>query len=434
MIGRYRAVLSNRNFALLLTGQLISWLGSSLYLIALLWLVQDLTGSRAMMGLVAACRSLPSLLGFAAGAVVDRWDRRRIMITSELVRCAIVALVPVLDWMNVLQAWHLPVIAALLGLATIFFVPARQSLMPSIVAGDELIQANGLMALGNQFISAAGFAMGGVLIGILGIMPLFVANAVSFIASAASIFLMDQRPRPSGRAAIGDEAADRASPPTPADRGQLLRDIREGFAFIAATPLLTWTMPFVLAMNLVIVPLFVLLPAWARDILGGTATTYGLLQTSHMVGLMIGSLLVGVLQQVTRRSTLIFSALSAQGVALFALVVGRSTAAAGISLAVFGILDSLITVTWLSYAQRMIPRHMLGRVFGAIETVSQMLVPAGQALGGVAGQVFALPAVYLAVAASRTIGSAFPWVVRRFRSLLDLEPPAPSHQQQPAIS
>jgi hypothetical protein len=80
----YRRVLGKRNFMLLWAGQAVSWFGDSLYFVSLLWLVQEMTGSRAMMGAVAACRTVPQLLQVLTGALVDRSDRRRMMLCADL--------------------------------------------------------------------------------------------------------------------------------------------------------------------------------------------------------------------------------------------------------------------------------------------------------------------------------------------------------------
>lgn len=405
----YGAVLINRRFALLWSGQTISWFGDSVYMIALLWLVQDLTGSRAMMGLVAACRSLPSLMGFLAGALVDRWDRRRIMISADLARGLIVMTVPLLAWVGLLRAWQLPVVAACLGLVAVFFVPARQALLPVLVEGDDLVSANALMTISMQLIHAVGFAAGGLLISVVGILPFFVINTATFGVSALNIYLLDPGSTFTARKATDPGTAQGSR------RSRLAAELRTGILFIIRHPALSRLVPLTLAMNFFIVPLFVLLPSWARDQLGGDAATYGFLQTAHMLGMAGGALLVTQLARRSRGATVLLSILTVQGLALVGLALSRSVPAAIAAMAAFGLLDAVVVITFTSHFQRIIPRGMMGRVFGAFETFTQILVPAGQAIGGIAGQILPLTVVYGAVGGLRLAGTGAAWILPGLR-------------------
>jgi len=405
----YGSVLSNRRFALLWSGQTISWLGDSVYLIALLWLVQDLTGSRAMMGLVAACRSLPSLMGFLAGALVDRSDRRRIMISADLTRGLIVMAVPLLASLGLLRAWQLPLVAACLGLVAVFFVPARQALLPALVDGEDLVSANALMTISMQLVHAVGFAAGGLLISVVGILPLFMINAATFGVSALNIYLLDPGSRYTARNAADIRGTIGAG------RSRLAAELRTGILFVVRHPALSRLVPWILAMNFFIVPLFVLLPSLARDQLGGDAATYGFLQTAHMLGMVCGALLVAQFARRSRGATALLSMLTVQGLALVGLAISRSVPAAIAAMAAFGLLDSIVVITFTSHFQRIIPRGMMGRVFGAFETFTQILVPAGQAIGGIAGQVLPLTVVFGAVGALRLAGTGAAWILPGLR-------------------
>lgn len=411
----YRRVLTNPSFSLLLSGQTISWLGDGVYFIALLWLVQDLTGSKALMGLVAACRTVPSLFGLVAGALIDRHDRRRMMIAADLVRGALVLTVPVLWATHALRPWHLPAIAFLLGLASIFFVPARRALLPSIVDPDDLVSANSLLTLSMQITSVAGFAAGGVLIGIWGMMPLFVFDAVSFGVSALAILMM-----PARRSVHAGAAPDRTTAePATGVRPKLTDEIIAGLRYIRGNGVLTKILPLALGMNFVIAPIFVLMPSWVHDILHAGAATYGFLQTAEVIGAVIGTIAVVPLTRRVKRPLLVFGVLTLQGFTLFALALGRSWASAFAALAAFGLMDAIVNVILQAYLQEIVPGPLMGRVFGAIEAITQILSPTGQALGGVIGEFVALPVIYLSVAGLRLVGALSGWVVPGLMKELD---------------
>lgn len=400
------SLFAGRGFLLLWLGQTISWIGDSFYFIALLWLVIDLTGSRSLLGVVAAARTLPSLLGFASGALVDRWDRRRIMILSDISRAALVGLVPLLQWAGLLQPWHLPVIAFALGLLSIFFVPARQSLLPELVRQEQLVAANAWMSASQQLSGAAGFAFGGVLAGLAGIRALLLVDAASFAISAALLATM----RPTARA-----AGTIPSPP-----GGLFGSVREGLVFIRSDVALSRVLPLILAMNFVIVPVFVLIPSWVSDVLGSGARTFGFMEAAQMLGMVAGALVVSPLTRRLPRSNLILHALLAQGLFLLAFSSTRSVPLALGEMFGFGLTDALAVVAFTAYLQAAVPVHLRGRVFGTVDTFSQALVPLGQALGGAIGALVPLPTLFASIAGLRIAGLALLAGQKQAREALDL--------------
>ncbi|MHB0884501.1 MAG: MFS transporter [Bacillota bacterium] len=418
----YRRVLANRSFSLLLSGQTVSWFGDAVYFIALLWLVQDLTGSKVLMGLVAAGRTVPSLFGIVAGALIDRYDRRRMMIAADLTRAALVIAVPVLWMTHNLRSWHLPAIAFLLGLASVFFVPARRALLPSIVDPDDLVSANSLMNLSMQIVAAAGFAAGGVLIGVWGMMPLFVFDAASFVVSALAIWVMPV-PHQAAQSPLGTGQAP--ARPAAKTRSKLVDEIMVGLRYIRGNGVLSRVLPLSLAMNFVIAPIFVLMPSWVHDILHAGARTYGFLQTAEVIGAVVGTVAVVPLAKRVRRPLLVFGVLALQGLTLFALALGRSETAAMAALTAFGLMDAMVNVVLWAYLQEIIPGQMMGRIFGSIEAITQVLSPTGQALAGIVGEFVALPVIFLTVAGLRLAGALSGWVVPGLMKELDAAAESP---------
>ena len=379
-------VLRNRNFALIWSAQTVSWFGDSLYFVSLLWLVKEMTGSEVMMGLVAASRTLPSLFGMFAGAFVDRWDRRRVMIATDLGRAAIVAAIPGLRLMGLLQPWHIPVVAFCLAALGVFFYPARQALVPVIVDQDDLTQANSLLTLSRQVVFIAGFATGGLLIAALGLMPMFTVDAVTFFASALLIWLI-RLPAGVTRAPADAAAGD-------GRRGGLWREVKSGLAFIVGNRALLLIGPLAVVLNFVFAPLTVLMPSWVTDVLGADAAVYGFINTASMAGMAIGSLAVGLLVARFPRSRLAWVCLAANGIAILAFAAARAIPLALAAMLLFGVTNSVTNILFMTWMQTIVPRQIMGRVFGALETISTAAMPAGQALAGVAGGFMALPLLF----------------------------------------
>jgi len=392
------------DFACLWLGQTVSWFGDSFFLLAMLWLVLDLTGSRAMLGIVAAARTLPSLLGVASGVLVDRWDRRRTMLVSDILRALIVATVPALSWLGMLATWQLPIIAFALGVVSIVFDPARQVIMPELLSDRALVSANALMSVSRQLAGAIGFALGGIALAALGTQPLFLVDAATFLVSALLLWRM----RHVSTAAKRDGSAS-----------GFIEDASRGLRFIASDPALVRILPLILGMNLVVVPLFVLMPGWVSDVLRQGPRTFGFIETAQLLGMLAGSLGAFVSGDRGQRAGFVFGALLIQGLSLVAFSQSRNVAASLSSLFVFGATDALVMITFTAYLQRTIPAEIRGKVFGVVEAVTQALTPAGQALGGLLGAYLPLPGIYGGVAGLRLAGTALLWLSRPVRQALD---------------
>jgi len=391
----YRAVLGHRDFALLWAGQTVSWFGDSLYLVALLWLVQEMTGSRVLMGVVAACRTIPALFGFAAGVFVDRLDRRRLMIGADLLRAGIVVAVPLLLAAGWLAAWHLPLIAFLLAVAGVPFYPAQQALLPALVDRSELAHANSLMTLSQQVLNAIGYGVGGICIALVGVGPLFVIDALTFVISGLAVLSMRLAPRAARPATGGAGDAAGSHPASDASRWRRwTEDLRAGLRFVRGQPALITVIPLVMLLSFLVAPFAVLLPAWVKDVLGAGPEAFGMLETAITVGMVLGSLAVGVFAARARRSTMVLGSLVLFGAGALAFAFSRSTGLSALVLAAMGCANTVVNVIFVTWVQGIVPAAMMGRVFGALGTVSQAIAPLGQALAGIAGHALALPLIF----------------------------------------
>ena len=412
-LSRYRAVLSKPNFALLWGGQTISWFGDSLYFLSLLWLVQEMTGSRAMMGVVAACRTIPSLMGFLVGALVDRLDKRRLMLAVSMCQALTVASVPLLKAVGLLRTWHIPVIAFLLAILGIFFVPARQTLIPYLVKKDELVHANSLMTLSQQAIFIAGYGTGGLLIASLGVMPLFWIDAVSFLGVIAAIWLLRvpglQRPDSAEQTAAGAFGRAKA----------LRAEVMAGLEFMMKTPAISLVMPLSILFNFLFAPFSVLLPSWVKDVLNRGPEVFGFIQTATMAGMVLGSLAVGLLVHKVRMSWALPVSLIVMALSIIGFAATRQVWLALLFTGIMGTANAFTNVVFNSYIQAVVPREMMGRVWGTLGTIGQVAAPAGQALAGFLGQVVALPVLFGVEGWATTIISVSYCLAPRIREVFD---------------
>src|SRR5215213_8371299 len=219
-----RRALGGPDLRRLAAGLLLSRTGDQLTTIALLWLVLDLTGSGAAVGLVMLCAGLPPVVtGPLLGRVLDRWSPRRVMVADNLLRALLVGAIPALHWLGRLD---LPLLYGLC-MAAGALIPATdvgvRVVLPRLVDSDQLEHANGLLSIGDQVSALAGPACGGLLVGLIGAPPVLLLDAASFLAMAAVLWPLPDLPatavpRPAATACCGRRSGPARWPAWPPSR------------------------------------------------------------------------------------------------------------------------------------------------------------------------------------------------------------------------
>ena len=175
------SVFKNRNFSLLWTGQLVSTMGTALSSIAASIYIYQKTNSALSVGLMLMATAAPSLLvGLFAGVFVDRYDRKKIMITADILRALLILLVPVLVPLNVIWLYVIVMLTSAIGQ---FFDPAHESVLPEVASDEELAAANSLIAISSFGSTAVGFAAAGLIASAANINWAFYADAPSLAKS-----------------------------------------------------------------------------------------------------------------------------------------------------------------------------------------------------------------------------------------------------------
>ncbi|MCO6449652.1 MAG: MFS transporter [Caldilineales bacterium] len=385
---QFRLLVRYPNFGLLWSGQVISHLGDAFNNIALIWLVQEMTGSRTMMGAVSAVVSATALFGLVAGALVDRWDRRLTMFWSDILRGALVAVIPLLAFGGNLQVWQLFVVAFGMGLLAQLFNPAKQALIPHLVERDDLTAANALSHMAFTLLMALGYGLGGALLGILAAPQIFAVDALTFGVSAVTIWLIRMP-----RSAQAESEPDASAHPGDSAFHQISRDIADGLRFMRDDPFIRVTIPVALLANFIFAPLTVLMAAWAKDIIVAGAQGYGLLEGGFLIGSLIGTLAATSLTARFQRGRLIIGGVVMMGIPLilFALIPNLVLNVALIAL--IGFCNGIVNIILITLFQQRVPDAMMGRFFGAFTGLAMLAAPLGVALGGALADV--IPISYL---------------------------------------
>lgn len=179
--------LWNRDFFLLWQGQLVSAFGDALYAIALNLFVLELTGSTAVMGTIMALVTVPKvLLGPFLGVIVDRAERKKLIIIGDLIRGFSILLVTVIFWSGRLEIWMLLMVAVIDGICSAFFNPAVESSLPDLVSDENLMRANSVYQIATTGADIFGQSIGGTIYSLFGAPIMFLINGISYLFSAGT--------------------------------------------------------------------------------------------------------------------------------------------------------------------------------------------------------------------------------------------------------
>ncbi len=364
------------DFAKFWAGQTISNLGSSVTLFALPLLVFKLTGSPLNLGATSATSFLPYLLfGLVIGAWVDRVDRKRLMIATDVVRALLVATIPLLADAGQLRVEWIYVLAFLQSTVTIAFDSAEFAAIPSLVESkDDLVTANGRIQASYYAAQVAGPLLAGLLIAAISVQQVFWLDAASFALSAVSLAMVRRRFN-TERDDEGEEAAERP-------RRAIFRDVADGLRYVLGHPVLRNISAMMAIINLVMSSIYAQLVLFAKDRLAATDTQVGLLYSAGSIGVVALSLLAGPLRKRWPFSKVALSALVLDGLMTVALSLTRWYWLALPLWALSSGLGILFNINTGSLRQQIVPNEMLGRVISIAGVLAWSAIPVGTILGG----------------------------------------------------
>lgn len=266
--------LQQRNYRLFFAGHAVSVSGTWMQRVAQDWLVLQLSGSAVALGISTALQFLPTLLlGMYGGLLVDRFDKRRLIIVTQISQAILALVLALLTLTGVVELWMVYVLALLLGTVTVVDTPARAAFVPELVEADDYVNAQGLNSTVHNAGRLVGPAIAGVLIGTAGVATAFLINAASFAAVLYGLCRMDA-------GALHRVAAH------PRARGQ----VREGLRYVWERPTLRSTIVIVAVVGLFGQNFRVVLPLLAQETFGRGAAVYGMLMAMLGLGAVIGAL------------------------------------------------------------------------------------------------------------------------------------------------
>lgn len=358
--------LRNRNFRLWWIGAVISLFGDQFYLVALPFIVFQITGSGIVLASLMTTVALPRiLLILVGGAVSDRLSPRKVMIATASCRATLVTLVALLIWLRTLHLWELYLLSAAFGFADAFAFPAFQAFLPSLVEQRQLVAANATAQGAFQFASILGPAPAGEIIRKLGTAWAFFLDGISFIFIIAALWALPDPP------AVLSAA-----------KQSTLTAIAEGLRYVAREPALLALVLLEAVLNLCMFgPIIVGLAYLAKQWFSSPAT-YGIWLSALAAGSLLGTVLSGMYRP--RRKGLGWISLTAGcGIFLALIPYFSQSWVSAIDLFAMGTMKGILTVQTTAWSQQHVDRAMLGRI-SSVRMVSGFgLTPVSLLLTGI---------------------------------------------------
>ena len=274
-LGSIGRALAHRNYRLFFFGQGISLIGTWMQQVAMTWLVYRLSGSPFLLGLVGFCGQIPAFVASpVAGVLTDRWDRHRTLMVTQSLAMLHALLMTVLALSGLITVWQIVVLAIVLGFVNAFDMPTRQAFVVDMV--EDRAHLGNAIALNSSMFNGArliGPSLAGFLIALWGEWACFLLNAVSYLAVLIALMAMRVTPRT-----------------VAAESGPILRGLREGFSYAFGSPPIRTILSLVALVSLAAMPLAVLMPVLAGDVLHGGPNTLGMLTAASGFGALAGAL------------------------------------------------------------------------------------------------------------------------------------------------
>jgi MFS family permease len=383
----YVRLATNAPFSAMWLGQVVSSLGDRVHQVALVFLVASATNySPLALGIVFAAMTVPTfLVGPVAGALVDRWDRKRVMVGSDLIRAGIVCLIPVASGISIGIVFGLVFV---LAAVSSFFRPARAAALPQVVPDEDLLTANSAMWIADTVSDLVGYSLGGLFVAFLGssLVLAFWIDGASYLASAALVAAIVIPPLVRARAGEGD--AGEAAAPT-----SIRTEMAQGWRFLRAeTVLLATTIQAAIAEYgmgalTTLSPLLI-----ASLVVGGTdaAAAYGFFEMAMGLGLVVGGFVLGGLAARLPKGPAIIAAFTVFGLVLVVFAYTGSLLAAMVLAAAFGLANAAFVVPSQTVFQQRTPGEMLGRVVAIRLAVVNGVLAVSMATSGALAQAFGL--------------------------------------------
>ena len=393
-LGQTFAAMRYRNYRLWFIGQLVSLVGTAMQSTAQGYLIYTLTGSVAYLGYVGFISGLPSLLLILYGGVIaDRVPRRSLLIITQSSMMVLAFILAALDFLKVVQPWHILALAFLLGIANAFDAPARQSFVLEMVDREDMTNAIALNGTMYNLGAIVGPAAAGLTYALIGPAWCFTINGISFIAVIIALAMMRIK----------------LAPP-PIQSISIINAVRDGLRYVLADRLVATLSVTTFVMNVFGFGLIVLIPAWAVSVLKGDAATNGLLLSARALGAVVGGLVIASIAGRGKRGRLWSTSSFLLPLVMVGFAMTRWQPLSFFFLAGMGFFLISIMNTNNAMVQSRVPDELRGRVMGIYSLMFMGGGPIGSLLVGEVASWTSEPMTALLCAGALVLYAVFIWL------------------------
>ncbi len=339
-----------RNFRLLWIGTALSHTGDFMQVLVQGWLVWQITNSVFLLGIVGFCQAIPRLLLSALGGVlVDRTDRRRLLLVTQGLAMMQSFLFWALVYFDLIQYWHILFLVVFLGAVNSIHQTARHSLIRYIIPRDQIVNAVALHSSLANFTKIVGPSLAGILISIIGVAGCLFINALSFSAIIVSLLMMDLPPW---------EKDER--------QGGFWLEFSEGFRYVRSNHRVYTALLLAYVLALLGSPYSRFLPIFATDILHVGPAGFGLLLSAPALGAVISGLCLASMGRLRLRNTVLFSSVISFSLFLVLFALSRSMVLSFAYLTLVGSSQMTFRSMLNAKIQMESPPHLMGRVLSLL--------------------------------------------------------------------
>jgi MFS family permease len=388
------AAMKHYNYRLWFYGQMVSMMGTWMQSTAQGYLVYQLTGSPGYLGLVGFAGGLPALLFTLFGGVIaDRISRRNMMVITQTSMLVLAFILAGLTFTNVVQPWHIIVLAFLLGIANAFDAPARVAFVTELVSREDMTNAIALNSTMFNIATVVGPSIAGLTYAAFGPAWCFTINGVSFVAVIVALLLM--RIQPIIR---------------PVQQSSIFLDLKEGLRYVFSHSLILSLIGSIGMVSIFGIGMMTLLPAWAKDILHGNVTTNGWLVSARGFGSLVSALMLAYLGNRKFRGKLWTVGAFIMPIMLFGFALIRWLPFALAALVGVGWSFMMIMNNSNALMQSNIPDNLRGRVMSVYTLVFFGSMPLGSLFAGALAQKFTEPITVIIGAAALMAMAIAAWI------------------------
>ncbi len=360
--------LRHRNYRLFFAGQSVSLIGTWLTRVATAWLVYRLTGSALLLGVIGFCGQIPSfILGPFAGVLVDRWNRHRLLVVTQVLAMLQSLALAVLALSGHIAVWHVAALSVFQGLINAFDMPARQSFVSEMV--EDRADLPNAIALNSSMFNGArllGPSVAGALIALVGEGGCFLIDSVSYLAVIASLLAMRVTPR------VREHR-----------RQHVFTELKEGFQYAFQFPPMRALLGLIAIVSLMGMPLTTLMPVMASQVLKGGPNTLGILMAASGLGALGGALFLASRRSVRGLGGVIFTTTLLFGTGLVAFALSRYLALSLVTMVLCGFGMMVTTAASNTVLQTIVEERMRGRLMSFYVMAFMGTAPFGSLLAGV---------------------------------------------------